>query len=148
MIWSDRCVRDDNDVPRRVNNTLLKGLVNDIEVFRCRGLIDETPVYQAHLAQVNAIRHAYPELLLRGRYLADEGFACSHPDVTARAYASGDALAIVATYTGEGTVYANLRVPGYRYESSQTLGAARVRRGALRLGQNGLAVVVYRREGK
>ncbi|MBR1570915.1 MAG: hypothetical protein IJ651_09320, partial [Bacteroidales bacterium] len=55
VVWSDRCVRDDNDVPRRVNNTLLKGLRNDIEVFRCRGLIDETPVYQAHLARINAL---------------------------------------------------------------------------------------------
>ena len=145
VIWSDRCVRDDNDVPRRVNNTLLKGLVNDIEVFRCRGLIDETPVYQAHLAKVNAIRHEFPELLLRGRFLADEGFTCSHPEVVARAFAAGDSLAIVSTYTGIGVAHASLRVPGYRFITARTIGDARVRRGSLRFGQNGLAVSVYRR---
>ena len=148
VIWSDRCVRDDNDVPRRVNNTLLKGLVNDIEVFRCRGLIDETPVYQAHLAKINALRHEFPQLLLRGRYLADEGIRCSNPAVTARAFAAGDSLAVVSTFTGPGTAYASLRVPGYRYVTGRTLGDARVRRGSLRLGTNGLTVSIYRRQDR
>ena len=148
VIWSDRCVRDDNDVPRRVNNTLLKGLVNDIEVFRCRGMINETPVYQAHLAKVNALRSEFPELLLEGRFLADEGFTCSNPAVTARAFAAGDSLAIVSTYTGKGTVYASLRVPGYRFVTARTIGPARVRRGSLRFGENGLAVSVYKKEGR
>jgi hypothetical protein len=101
VVWSDRCVRDDNDVPRRVNNTLLKGLRNDIEVFRCRGLIDETPVYQAHLARINALRHAWPDLLLEGRYTATDGFTCSNPALTARSYTAGSRIAVVVTNTGE-----------------------------------------------
>ena len=99
VVWSDRCVRDDNDVPRRVNNTLLKGLRNDIEVFRCRGLIDETPVYQAHLAKVNALRHNWPELLLEGRYTATDGFRCSNAALTARSYSAGDKMAVVVPNT-------------------------------------------------
>ena len=143
VVWSDRCVRDDNDVPRRVNNTLLKGLRNDIEVFRCRGLIDETPVYQAHLAQVNAIRHEFPELLLEGRYTATDGFTSKGEGIVARSYSAGDRMAIVATYTGDGKTNGTLDVPGYRFVESRTIGPAKVSRGRLSLGQNGLAVLIY-----
>ena len=143
VIWSDRCVRDDNDVPRRVNNTLLKGLRNDIEVFRCRGLIDETPVYQQHLAQINAIRHAYPDLLLRGRFVHTDGFTCSNPDIVARGFASGSRLAVVATSLREGTRTGRIDVPGYRFVESRTIGQARVRGGRISLGQHDLAVLVF-----
>ena len=143
VIWSDRCVRDDNDVPRRVGNTLLKGLRNDIEVFRCRGLIDETPVYQDYLARVNAIRHDFPQLLLEGRYTATDGFVCSNPDVVARSYANSAQMAVVATFTGEGQRTARIEVPGYTLSDSRTIGDAAVRGNTVKLGQYGLAVLIY-----
>ena len=143
VVWSDRCVRDDNDVPRRVNNTLLKGLRNDIEVFRCRGLIDETPVYQAHLAQVNAIRHEFPELLLEGRYTAMDGFSCTNPAIVARSYTVPGRMAVVATYTGEGSAKGRIKVPEYRLLESRIIGPAKVAGNALDLGQNGLAVLIF-----
>lgn len=146
VVWSDRCVRDDNDVPRRVNNTLLKGLRNDIEVFRCRGLIDETPVYQEHLAKVNAIRHEFPDLLLKGRYTATDGFTCSNPDVVARSYTQGDSMAVVATYTGEGRKKARIDVPGYSFKDSRVIGDAAVTGSSISLGQNGLAVLVFEKQ--
>ncbi|MDD3545168.1 MAG: hypothetical protein PHG96_07410, partial [Kiritimatiellae bacterium] len=41
---SDREIRDDRpDVAWRVNHNLLIGLRADVEIYRCRGLIDETP---------------------------------------------------------------------------------------------------------
>ena len=143
VIWSDRCVRDDNDVPRRVGNTLLKGLRNDIEVFRCRGLIDETPVYQAYLAQINAIRHDFPDLLLEGLYTATDGFTSSNPAITARSYTAGDRMAIVAQYTGEGPQSATISVPGYDVSDSRTVGEAAVRENNVTLGTNGLAVLIF-----
>ncbi len=143
VIWSDRCVRDDNDVPRRVNNTLLKGLRNDIEVFRCRGLIDETPVYQAHLAKINAIRHAFPELLLEGRYTATDGFSCSNPALTARSYSNGNRMAVVVTNTGEKRQRGRIRVPGYKLTDQRTLDDASLKGERVKLGRNGLAVLVF-----
>ena len=143
VVWSDRCVRDDNDVPRRVGNTLLKGLRNDIEVFRCRGLIDQTPVYQDYLARVNAIRHEFPELLLEGRYSATDGFTCSEPDITARSYSSQGRMAVVAVYTGEGSRKGNIEAPGYKLSSSRTIGDANVSGNTVTLKQNGLAVLVF-----
>ena len=144
VVWSDRCVRDDNDVPRRVNNTLLKGLRNDIEVFRCRGLIDETPVYQAHLAQVNAIRHAFPELLLEGRYTATDGFSCNNSALVARSYCAGEGrMAVVVTSLAEKKQKGKITVPGYKLVDSRTIGGASVCKGGVTLSQNGLAVLIY-----
>ena len=143
VVWSDRCVRDDNDVPRRVGNTLLKGLRNDIEVFRCRGLIDETPVYQAYLAQVNAIRHEFPELLLEGRYTAIDGFTCSNPAVTARSYTANGSIAVVVMNTGESRQSASIDAPGYTLSAVRSIGQAKAKGNRIELGQNGLAVLVF-----
>ncbi|MEE3375961.1 MAG: hypothetical protein VZR22_04575, partial [Candidatus Cryptobacteroides sp.] len=136
-------VRDDNDVPRRVNNTLLKGLRNDIEVFRCRGLIDETPVYQAHLAQVNAIRHAFPELLLEGTYTATDGFTCSNPALTARSYTTGDRLAVVVANTTDEEQKGRITAAGMRCTDSRSIAPARVNGTHVSLGPNGLAVLIF-----
>ena len=145
VVWSDRCVRDDNDVPRRVNNTLLKGLRNDIEVFRCRGLIDETPVYQAHLAKVNEIRHAFPELLLEGRYTATDGFSCSNPDLVARSYCAGeDRMAVVVTNIGPKAQAGKIAVPGYKIEDTRSIGG-KVKGNKVTLKENELAVLVFAR---
>ena len=145
VVWSDRCVRDDNDVPRRVNNTLLKGLRNDIEVFRCRGLIDETPVYQEHLAKVNAIRHEFPELLLEGRYTATDGFTCSNAGLTARSYTSRGRMAVVVTNIGTKTQSGRITVPGYKLEAARTIGG-KVSHNIVTLKQNEIAVLVYSRK--
>ncbi|MBO4465159.1 MAG: DUF4855 domain-containing protein [Bacteroidales bacterium] len=145
VIWSDRCVRDDNDVPRRVNNTLLKGLRNDIEVFRCRGLIDETPVYQAHLAKINAIRHDFPELLLEGRYTAMDGFTCSNAALTARSYTAGGRMAIVITNTGAKRQKGRITVPGYKLTDSRSIGG-KVNGNSVTLAQNELAVLIFEKQ--
>ncbi len=146
VVWSDRCVRDDNDVPRRVNNTLLKGLRNDIEVFRCRGLIDETPVYQAHLAKVNALRHAWPELLLEGRYTATDSFSCSNAALTARSYCAGDKIAVVVTNTGEKRQKGTIQAPGYRFAEGRNLDFDSLSSPSVNLKQNDLVVLVYEKE--
>ncbi|MBQ9184785.1 MAG: DUF4855 domain-containing protein [Bacteroidales bacterium] len=146
VVWSDRCVRDDNDVPRRVNNTLLKGLRNDIEVFRCRGLIDETPVYQAYLAQINAIRHDFPELLLEGRYTAIDGFTCDNANLVARSYTSGNRMAVVVTNTGEGREKGVIKADGYVARDTRTVGDASVKGTSVKLGQNGLAVIIFEKQ--
>lgn len=146
VIWSDRCVRDDNDVPRRVNNTLVKGLRNDIEVFRCRGLIDETPVYQAHLSAVNALRHTWPELLLEGRFTADEGILCDNPAITARGFVNGRRMAVVATNPAPGRQVACIDVPGWHCTENQSLGDASWKAGRGTFGENGLLVIIFEKD--
>lgn len=148
VIWSDRCLRDDTDVERRANNTLLKGLVNDIEIFRCRGLIDETPHYKAYLAKINAIRHKYPDLLLgAGRFVHMEGFTCSSDKVIARGYANGNRLAVVATTLEQDGAKTRIDVPGYRFVESSSIGDVKVSSNGRKLcfGQHGITVLIFER---
>ena len=130
----------------------MKGLVNDIEIFRCRGLIDETPHYQGYLAQINAIRHKYPELLLgAGRFVHMDGFTCSSEDIIARGYANGDRLAIVATTLSPDGATGKITVPGYRFVEHSPIGDVKVSASAgssaskLTLGQNGITVLIFER---
>ncbi len=148
IIISDREIRDDTDIERRVNNTILKGLRNDIEIYRCRDLIDKTPIYQAYLAKANEIKGRYADLLLAGTYRDVEGFTLSGKGIEARAYTNGDGMAIVATRTQKGApAKGSIEAPGYRFVESATLGAAVVSADGtdVTLGQNDLAVLIYKK---
>ena len=146
VIWSDRCVRDDSDIPRRVGNTLLKGLRNDIEIYRCRGLIDETPVYQKYLRQVNDVRKDFPELLT-GRFIHTDGIGCSDPDVTVRGFAGDGRIAVVAASQKAGRRGAAVRIPGYHITDVRTIGdAAAFTSGHVSLRQYGIAVLRFEKD--
>ena len=143
VIWSDRCVRDDNDVPRRVNNTLLKGLRNDIEVFRCRGLIDETPVYMEYLSDINAIKLDFQECLLFGDFAYMDDFSCSNPDIVAREFRNGDMMAVVATYLGEGRVSGRIKAPGWHACDERIMGNAWISGTKVTLGKYDVVVFLF-----
>ena len=70
----------DTDIPRRVNHALRIGVRSDVEIFRCRALINSEPVYRDYLIRANAFRDRHREFILNGEFLADGGFACSGSD--------------------------------------------------------------------
>ena len=148
LIISDRCIRDDTDIERRVNLTVLKGLRNDIEIFRCRGLIDETPHYQAYLAQVNALKDRFSDLLLKGRFSYKDFFTSKNDKVEARSFVNGNSLAIVLTSEKDRAQKTRLEVPGYKFSAYGTIGKATVSRDGkkVKLGKHGLAVLVFEKE--
>ena len=153
IVFTDRGLRDDVDVPRHVNNTLLDGQRNDIEIFRARGIISETPVYQAYLAQTNAIKSKYKECLLLGRYNDTLGFTCSADGLDARSFVSEDGakMAIVVANQQMGTprtLNAVISVPGYRFEEASELGGAKVssRGNRVTLGQYDCAVLLFAKQ--
>ena len=149
IIITDRNIRDDTDIERRVNMTLLKGLVNDIEIYRCRGLIDETPNYQAYLAKANAIRNRYKDCMMLGTYRDVFGFENSNKKVQAKAFVGEKRMVVVATNEfDKGVLSTNISVPGYRYAECQTLGNAKVSTDGKRveLGQYDLAVLLFEKE--
>ena len=150
LILSDRRIRDDNDIERRVNITVLKGLRNDIEIYRCRGLIDQTPRYQAYLAKVNAIKERYADLLLEGRFAYKDFFSCSNPSVEARCFEGGNRIAVVLTSEEASKQKARLIVPGYRFVECSTLGDTSVSAGGrtVTLGRHGLAVLIFETPGQ
>ena len=147
IIFTDRNIRDDTDVERRVNMTLLKGLLNDIEIYRCRGLIDETPTYQAYLAKVNAIRNKYTDCLMLGTFRDVFGFENTNKAVQAKAFVGKKRMAVVATNEfDKGALTTEIKVPGYRYVEGSTLGNAKVEGTKVTLGQYDLAVLVFEKE--
>ncbi|MBQ2026494.1 MAG: hypothetical protein II214_01175 [Alistipes sp.] len=149
IVFTDRNVRDDTDIERRVNMTLLKGLCNDIEIYRCRGLIDETPKYQAYLAKVNAIRNKYSDCLMLGTFRDVKGFDNSNKAVQAKGFFGEKRVAVVATNEFEAQLLSTqISVPGYRFVDSATLGNAKVEQGgkSVSLGQYDLAVLVFEKQ--
>lgn len=151
VVLSDREIRDDTDIPRRVNHALLKGLRNDIEIYRCRDLIDKTPNYQHYLGQVNRLKDKYCDLLLLGTYKDTDGFSNDNLAVNARCFVNGNRMAIVATQSTQKTATARLVVPGFAYQASDVVGEAGVSEAdgggqSVKLGRDGLAVLIYQKK--
>ena len=149
VIFTDRNIRDDTDIERRVNMTLLKGLCNDIEIYRCRSLIDETPHYQAYLEKVNAIRNKFKDCLMLGTFRDVLGFENSNKAVQAKGFFGEKRVAVVATNEFDAKVLSTqISVPGYRFVDSATLGNAKVEKGgkSVSLGQYDLAVLVFEKQ--
>lgn len=151
VVFTDRGLRDDVDVPRHVNNTVLDGQRNDIEIYRCRGIISDTPVYQAYLKQVNDIKEKYKECLLLGRYNDVFGFTCSNDALDARSFLSEDGkrMAVVVAHQdmdNNDRMSAVIDVPGFRLIDSSVTGQGQVyeRFGhRVRLGQYDMAVLLF-----
>lgn len=152
LIFTDRGQRDDTDVPWHVNNTILDGQRVDIEIYRCRDLIDKCPIYQAYLNEANIIKERYEDMLLYGRYNDVLGFENSNKKVTAHAFVAQDGkrMAIVAAnqLREEQSLKCEITVPGFRYVEHSTLGNAKVANGGKRLtlGQYDLAVLLFEKE--
>lgn len=146
---SDRDIRDDTDIERRVNWAFQRGLLHDVEIYRCRRTIAATPHYQSYLGRVNALRERFADFLHDGRYTDTEGFAIDSEQVDARAFVAGDRMAVVVCQSHLPEASATLRVPGYRFAESSHLGSASLLPGpdyvAIRLGKHGLAILVFQR---
>jgi endonuclease/exonuclease/phosphatase family metal-dependent hydrolase len=148
LVFTDRGLRDDVDVPRHVNNTVLDGQRNDIEIFRCRDIISAAPVYQAYLAKVNEIKEKYADCLLYGRYDDCFGFSCSNSLVDARAFVGAERMAVVVANQNSSRVQkARIKVPGYRFVEASATGNGKVSRDGSKvtLAQYDMAVLVFER---
>ena len=150
VILSDREIRDDTDVERRVNLAVVKGLRSDVEIYRCRKTITEAPIYAAWLARINAVRQEHADLLLEGRYTDTEGFMCDNQDVVARSFRSGDMLAVVVTQSSQSATHTVVAAPGFKLERWSVVGEATVESSApeicdITLSRDALVVLRWRR---
>jgi hypothetical protein len=150
VILSDRDIRDDTDIERRVNHTVLKGLRNDVEIYRCRALIDETPHYQAYLTQINQLKDRFIDLLLLGKYKDTEGVQHGSTDIEARRFDNENKTAIVLTQSHMATANTTLKIPvGYSFWESGKVGEADIKHNKsnveVTIKKHGLVVVVFKR---
>ena len=146
-IISDRAIRDDLDIERRVNLCLLRGMVSDVEIYRCRATIAETPHYQEYLGKVNKLRDRYSDLLLEGTYRDTSGFTNSNPEVEARMFVNDKKAAVVLSQSHLDRAEIEIRVPGYRFQEASGTGKNDVRgdgeNAEVYLEKNSLVVLVF-----
>ena len=150
VVLTDRTMRDDSDAVRRVNHTLLKGLRNNVEIYRCRDLIDKAPNFKRQLTAINKIRSKYPELLLLGTYRDTLGFESANPAMLARAFEYQGDLAIVVTQSTAPSITTQIDVKGKKFAGFELIGQGTIEQApdggrSVTLKRNGLAVLVYRR---
>jgi len=149
IILTDRNL--DGDEPNYkawVNRTLLLGLRTNIQTFRLRGLINETPHLQDYLAQINQLKDQYASLLLLGIYHDNEDFTLDNSHVQAKSFVSAHQLAVVVTQRRADKQQAQIKVKGYRFKEFSKVGDVQVNKGTqgnehLVIGKDGLAVLVY-----
>ena len=149
IILSDRNLDgDEPDIIWLVNQDVLLGLRNNLQIYRLRATIDETPVYQQHLAKINKLKDKYNKLLLLGSFRDTEGFSFDNEEIKARSYINGNQMAIVVTHKSHEANSTQISVPGYRYQESSGVGDVKVIVGTndtqtVILGKDGIVVLVY-----
>jgi hypothetical protein len=150
IVLTDRTMRDDTGAFRRVNHSLLKGLRNNVEIYRCRDLIDKAPNFKKRLAEINEIRSKHPELLLLGTYRDTLGFENANPALLARAFEYQGDMAIVVTQSTAPSVTTRIDVKDKKFDGFELLGKGTVKEDpdegrTVTLDRDALAVLIYRR---
>ena len=140
---TDRDIRDDTDVLRRANLVVLRGLVSDVEVYRCRRTVAELPAYQAHLGQLNALRRRHADVLLRGRYRDTVGIRCDNPELEARRFIGDQREAVVITQSHLPEVTATVTLGDRLASSHDGVGQYGVKKDRVVIGQDAVVVLLF-----
>ena len=146
-VISNRNIRDDSDVEFPVNQMLLLGSRSDVEIYRCRATIAETPHYQAYLAKANALRERFGRLLYEGKFSAETFHTVSNAEVQTNSFLLGDELAVLLTQSSRELLRTEVAAPGFRLVRVDSVsGDVTMENGVVALPRNGFAVLLYRRE--
>ncbi len=119
---SNREIRTDEDIERRVNMMLMKGCINDIEVHRCQSTIAVTPHYQQYLAKANQLRKHYSDILFNGRFLADRHQQfIDNQEISVSSWNYNNQLAIMLTQEHLANTSGTVNLPGYSLIDSESV---------------------------
>lgn len=145
-VISNRNIRDDSDVEFPVNQMLLLGSRSDVEIYRCRATIAETPHYQAYLAKANALRERFGRLLYDGTFRAETFHRVSNPEIQTNSFLLGDELAVLLTQSNRELARTEVAAPGFQLERLDSVsGDVTMEDGVVTIPRNGFAVLFYRR---
>ena len=113
-IFSNREIRTDEDIERRVNVMLLKGCVSDVEIYRCQSTIAETPNYQKYLSKTNIFRDKYKDFFVNGKFLADSRkYDLDNQELSIASWSKDNMLAIMLSQSHLEKSSGKLSIPGY-----------------------------------
>ena len=146
VILSDREIRDDTDIERRVNRVLLNNLISDVEIYRCKKTIAETPHYQEYLGKANRFRSRFAHLLDGAVFRSTLLHRLDNPEMDSAGYLAPDGAAVViATQSHKPELSAKLEVPGKELADQGFLGDGTIAAdGTLILKKHALAILVFR----
>lgn len=115
-IVSNREIRTDEDIERRVNTMLLKGCCSDVEIYRCQDTIAETPHYQEYLTQANAFRDKFKDILSYGKFLSDfHQKNIDNQEFSTSSWIKGNTLAVMLSQSHLEKASGILNIPGYKF---------------------------------
>jgi hypothetical protein len=77
------------------------------------------PLIARYLTRINAVRAAYPELLLEGRFVDNENFVCDNSRISSHAFVSGNRMAVTLWNPTSTPQRVRLMAPGYTLESAK-----------------------------
>jgi len=144
---SDREIRDDSDIEFRVNRLVTLGRRSDVEIYRCRANISETPHYQEYLGKVNRLRERFREILMHGKFSASKFHSVDHPLVLTNSFRSGKELAVIVTQSSRDSVKTKVSVPGWSpVDSGSVRDDVTVDGDTVTIPRDGLAVLLYRKD--
>lgn len=144
VILSNRHLRDESDCEFQVNQMLLLGSRSDVEIYRCRATIGETPRYKDYLRRTNQLREKFADILYNGTFSHTAFHSVDHPAVRTNSFRLGDKLVVIVTQAGVTPVTARITVPGGRLlDSGSVRDDVKVDGEFVTLPENGLAVLYY-----
>ena len=148
VIISNREIRDDSDVERRVNRLVLTNLISDVEVYRCKKTIAETPHYQRYLGLANAFRVRNARFLKGARFRSTILHHCDNDELDSAGYIARDgSIVIMATQSHLDNATARITVPNATFIASDGLGdATRNSDGTIRIGRHGLILLAFQKQ--
>ena len=146
IILSDREIRDDTDIERRVNRVLLNNLISDVEIYRCKKTIAETPHYQEYLGKANRFRSRFAHLLDGAVFRSTLLHRLDNPEIDSSGYLAPDgATVVIATQSHKPELSASIEVPGKKRTEQGFLGDGTISAdGTLILKKHALAILVFR----
>jgi hypothetical protein len=145
---SNREIRDDTDIERRVNRLVLTNLISDVEIYRCKKTIAETPHYQRYLAQANAFRERNARFLKNAIFRSTLLHHCDNDELDSAGYLASDgSIVVMATQSHLASSIARIDVPDATLVACDAIGEAiRNDDGTVRIDRHGLILLAYQKK--
>ncbi len=148
---TDREIRDDTNIEPRVNRALRNGFRSDVEIYRCRRTIAETPNYAKYLKEANRLRDRYRHLILNGKFIDKDVFSLANDEIDSSSFSAGDEVAVILTQSHKDSISGELTVAGAELLDYDGLNKFEVKdkgngRFSVSLGRHGLVVIRCRKK--
>jgi len=148
---TNREIYNNQDVPRRMNLTFMRGWREDAGVYRCRATVDEAPVYKEYLTKINRLRDEFRDETLNSILRDTELATSSNPDLEYQTFETDDKIAVVATQSFKAKMVSTFTVDGAsKLLKTGGLGDYKVKGDGnkidVEVGKDGLVVLVFKKK--